>query len=424
MYIDDSDEPFQSKVIGNTTSGHEKDGTTWLSSMLIIVANVMGIGALGLAHAFSKVGWILGFFCLFIAFALSVQSGLLLSRMKQKIPSAMIYADLGQAAYGNLGAAFSTVFSYSYLVGLAFSFHLSASLALKEMTDGLCFVYCAAIVSAIVLPIAQYRSFEELKSMVYIGAVAIVLPVLIIIFEIAIRGRYGQVSTTMFDDASFESSTVACMDVLFAITGQVIFVEIMAEMKDPSEFPKAVYGSSSVFVVFYTLMASVGYYFIGQGVMNPITYNLTNDFSRRLCSAFVLVHIIVAYVMQIVVLARAFERLVLRQEHEDSKHASYRDRVVWCLITSMFILMSFLVSNITPFINSLMGFVGAMSGVTTTYVLPFIFAAVILQDEMSRLEQWLYRTFGVIAIGVGLLGVYASVQVMISTYDTKVAFEC
>ena len=61
IYADGSDEAFHTKIIGSSSEGPddnaEEGGTTSVSSMLIIIANNMGIGALGLAHAFSKVGW-------------------------------------------------------------------------------------------------------------------------------------------------------------------------------------------------------------------------------------------------------------------------------------------------------------------------------------------------------------------------------
>ncbi len=44
---------------GKELESMEKEkGTTWVSSMMIIIANVMGIGVLGLADAFARLGWL------------------------------------------------------------------------------------------------------------------------------------------------------------------------------------------------------------------------------------------------------------------------------------------------------------------------------------------------------------------------------
>ena len=56
VFIEHSDRSLDSKIIGASES--KQEGATWISSMIIIVAYMMGIGVLGLAHAFSKVGWL------------------------------------------------------------------------------------------------------------------------------------------------------------------------------------------------------------------------------------------------------------------------------------------------------------------------------------------------------------------------------
>ena len=172
---------------------------------------------LGLAHAFSQLGWILGLTVLFACMSASLYSGFLLSRMKNKVPNCNVYADLGQAAWGNLGEAFVSIFSYTFLIGLCFSFHLSASFALKEVANGICIVYCALLVALVVLPLAQYRNLEEMTSAAYVGSIAIAFPIVIIISEIAIQGRYDQAVTSLVSHATFNSAFVACMNVLFAM---------------------------------------------------------------------------------------------------------------------------------------------------------------------------------------------------------------
>ncbi len=77
-------------------------------------------------------------------------------------------------------------------------------------------------------------------------------------------------------------------------------------MKNPHEFSKSILGANAIFCMVYFVMATVGYYFYGSLVMNPITNNLPNKTAQRWCNAFVLVHIIIAYVLQIVVLVRIY----------------------------------------------------------------------------------------------------------------------
>ncbi|ETV96849.1 hypothetical protein H310_10134 [Aphanomyces invadans] len=402
----------------------EQRKNTWIDSMFIVVANVVGIGVLGLAHAFSKLGWIWGALLLVSTLAGSLYSGILMTRMKCHVPHAVVFADLGYEAYGNLGKAFVTLFGYTYIIGTCFSFQLTASLFLQEMINGLCFVYCALMVAALVLPLAQYRSFTEMNSIAVVGAVSMIVPILVILVEIAWRGNVQPTTTSWVSNATFDAAVVACMDVVFAMSGHVFFVEIMSEMRDPREFSKSIVAATSFFTVVYIPMAVVGYYFVGEVVTNPITNNMANLTMRRWCSIFILCHIVVAYVMAVMVLARAVEQRVLHRSHEKSKHASVANRTAWLGITGSIVCTSFLVSNVVPFINDLLGFVGAISGVTTTYVFPFLLAPVILRDEMTRGHARVLHGVAVASTVVAIVGVISSVHRMANSYETKAPFSC
>ncbi|ETV69330.1 hypothetical protein, variant 1 [Aphanomyces astaci] len=275
QHQDDGDKKYHLQRDG------EQHKNTWVDSMFIVVANVVGIGVLGLAHAFAKLGWIWGFVLLVSTLAGSLYSGILMTRMKCRVPHAAVFADLGYEAFGNLGKAFITLFAYTYITGVCFSFQLTASLFLQEMTNGLCFVYCALMVTALVLPLAQYRNFAEMNSIAVVGAVSIIVPILLILLEIALKGNVQPTTTSWVTNASFDAAVVACMDVVFAMAGHVFFVEIMSEMRDPREFSKSIVAATSFFTVVYVLMAVVGYYYVGAVVMSPITSNLSSINMRR-----------------------------------------------------------------------------------------------------------------------------------------------
>ncbi|OQS04355.1 amino acid transporter, AAAP family [Thraustotheca clavata] len=391
--------------------------------MFIIVANVVGVGVLGLAHAFAKLGcW--GSLTLGITLGGSLYSGILMTRMKCKVPKALVYADLGYEAYGNLGKAFITLFGYTYMSGICLSFQLTAALFLKEMTNGLCFFYCAIMICAIVLPLAQYRNFAEMTLIAVVGALSIIFPALLIVIEVAWNGRFQPVETEWFADSDFEAATVACMDVVFAMAGHVFFIEIMSEMKDPHEFRRSVHGAITFLSIVYIVISFVGYYYMGSAVLNPITHNLTNIAIRRWCCLFVLCHIIVAYVMAVMVLARGIEQVLFHRPHEDSKHASFSSRLSWLMLTSTIIFIGFLVSNVLPFVNDLLGFIGAMSGVTTTFVIPFLLAPVLLKDELSQVHIHVLYGIAITSCIIAITGIVSSVHRMSSSYESRSPFSC
>ncbi|CAK4068038.1 unnamed protein product [Aphanomyces euteiches] len=411
----------------------QRDGeelkNTWIDSMFIVIANVVGIGVLGLAHAFAKLGWGWGVICLGGTLAGSLYSGLLMTRMKARVPNAVVFADLGSEAFGNLGYAFITLFANTYIAGVCFSFQLAATLFLQQLSNGLCFVYCAIIVSSIVLPLAQYRNFTEMNAIAVVGAVSIIVPVMLILFDLAFQSKHqtDRAITSWESHVSFDAAVVACMDVIFAMAGHVFFVEIMSEMKEPHDFKKSLVAATSVYSIVYFVVAAAGYAIIGSSASNPITNNLSDGSLRRWCAAFILCHLIVAYVMAVMVLSRAVDQLVFSRRLFPEKikaTASPGGRLAWLGLTSTIILTSFFVCNIVPFVNDLLGFVGAISGVTTTFVFPYLLAPVILSDELSLWHARALRGVAAISSIVAIIGVISSIHRMANSYQTRSPFSC
>ncbi|RQM22924.1 hypothetical protein B5M09_004803 [Aphanomyces astaci] len=332
QHQDDGDKKYHLQRDG------EQHKNTWVDSMFIVVANVVGIGVLGLAHAFAKLGWIWGFVLLVSTLAGSLYSGILMTRMKCRVPHAAVFADLGY----------------------------------------------------------------EGDTVLYLSCIIHHSPIMVAF------GNLGKAFIT-----------------LFAYTaGHVFFVEIMSEMRDPREFSKSIVAATSFFTVVYVLMAVVGYYYVGAVVMSPITSNLSSINMRRWCSMFILCHVVVAYVMAVMVLARAIEQRLFHRPPEQSKHASVENRVAWLGITAAVVFTSFFVCNVVPFVNDLLGFVGALSGVTTTYVFPFLLAPVILRDDMTRGHARLLQGIAVASTLVAVVGVISSVHRMANSYQTRPPFSC
>ncbi len=74
------------------------------------------------------------------------------------------------------------------------------------------------MVSAIILPLAQYRSFADMNIIAIVGAISILVPVVLILIEIALHGKIQSATTnTWLSDPGFDAAVVACMDVVFAM---------------------------------------------------------------------------------------------------------------------------------------------------------------------------------------------------------------
>ena len=96
---------------------HSREGlpaeSEWWHSAFIVMAEVMGMGVLGLPHAMAHVGWALGLFSSVFFGLAALYSALLLSRVKNEMfGPAESYGDVALMTFGPAFGAFTrTVFS-------------------------------------------------------------------------------------------------------------------------------------------------------------------------------------------------------------------------------------------------------------------------------------------------------------------------
>lgn len=70
-------------------------------------------------------------------------------------------------------------------------------------------------------------------------------------------------------DTDLYRAFTAVTNIVFAYCAHVAFFGLLAEMKNPKDFPKALYMLQTFEIIFYTVAAVVIYYYVGQDVKSP-----------------------------------------------------------------------------------------------------------------------------------------------------------
>lgn len=349
---------------------------------------------------------------------------LLLSRLYRHVGTPRVYADLGEAAYGTKGRWAVMIIGYTYLAGTLISFHLTAAISLKEFLGGVgvsspCQLTCSLVVAALMLALMQIRSLHELSWTAIVGVISIAVPLLIVAARLLEHPSVNDAAISnitntpvMFPaDLGVVDGGAALMNIVFAFAGQVIFVELMHEMKEPEDFPRAVYSSTTVMVGVYLFIASVGYACVGSLVKSPITSSLPKQDNVYLAivNGFLFVHVIMGYALNANVMNTAVLARISAQAHDDN---SFGTKLLWLGVTLGTLTTCFVVSSMIPFLNDLMGFVGASCGMATTYIFPCAFGLKLLAPHMSTAEKITQMALLVLAGCVSGFGVYCTVADM------------
>lgn len=97
--------------------------------------------------------------------------------------------------------------------------------------------------------------------------VSILTAVIITMIGVGIQGQVAPMKDTIHTDL-FHAFT-AVTNIVFAYCAHVAFFGLLAEMREPRDFPKALYMLQTFEIIFYTVAAVVIYYYAGQSVTSP-----------------------------------------------------------------------------------------------------------------------------------------------------------
>lgn len=70
-------------------------------------------------------------------------------------------------------------------------------------------------------------------------------------------------------DTDLYHAFTAVTNIVFAYCAHVAFFGLLAEMREPRDFPKALYMLQTFEIIFYVVAAVVIYYYVGNSVASP-----------------------------------------------------------------------------------------------------------------------------------------------------------
>lgn len=158
----------------------------------------------------------------------------------------------------------------------------------------------------------------------------------------------------------------------FAMTSQFILPEIMAEMKDPAELPKAYAAISGPFQYVAFLVAGLGgYWLVGDKVSGMINENIPFGPYFQVAAVCLAVHMLISYLIKSVVFCGAVQRS-LDREHAGADDKSWRSRASWALVTACVLGSAWFLANLVPFFGDAVDLLGASFTPLSCWVLPIV----------------------------------------------------
>ena len=382
----------------------------WPAIILLLIADVVGGGVLSLGASLTTLGWVPGILGILIFFFLSLLSGMVIGDTNWRYTKAMSYGELcGAVVSPRFGQYVDGVCYTGLMFALAsYIIALTDSLigATSDTVEGWCTTVAGLVSVAMVVVPIQLRTMHNLVATSVWGLLTILVVIMIPVIWVATEGanpegfpgynltdeRFTNVSQREISD-TLRQDTVAVeygsdtFEVVGAInvyasafSGNMIFVQIMAEMRQPRDFNRGLVLGLFSILALYLFTMSMYYAFTGPNYFISFFIDtVAGGPARKVADSFMIMHIITTYLLTSQVLTRRLLQL-LKPRMLVHDAPPLPAALAWFIASVTITFLAYVLAMCIPLFDDAISFVGALIVNQVTLVIP----AVIFYHEVKR----------------------------------------
>ncbi|CAO1633069.1 unnamed protein product [Sympodiomycopsis kandeliae] len=344
----------------------------------LVIKTQFGLGVLGLPGAFHILGIVPALLVLLVLSVMITWTGLTVGNFRLRHPAVYGIDDAAFLLFGKAGRevmGFILWLFYSLSFGSAC---LALSVAFNSFTShAACTVAWAGMIFGISLFLAvTLRSLKSLLGFGYVGVASIFFAIWVTTIACCVRDRPAGAPLTgpydtmfrAFSDETFPAAISAVSSIFFAIAGTASFFTIHAEMKEPEKWHIPIFVGQGFVVLNYLIVASLVYSRVGVYVTSP-ALGSAGKLIEQIAYGLALPGLFFSAMFQIHVAGKWMFVRILR----DTVHLQKSTLIHWITWGGSMMLsgsIGFIIAEVIPIFNDLVGLIGALFGTILCLVVP------------------------------------------------------
>ncbi|RDW56634.1 hypothetical protein BP5796_13099 [Coleophoma crateriformis] len=413
------------EVFKSTVDGVDFRTVTWQRAILIFLKVQIATGVLGIPGAFGTLGAVGGVLSVIAWQALNTYTAILLADFRNRHPECHTLVDECGIIWGRLGREIAGILFLINYVLCTGSGILGISTALNALSNhGACTVWFSFVGFIMITMFSSIRTWGKMTWPLTLAFVSVIAGVLVVVIGVSFQDRPAAAPQTGPFDLGFHVITYP--DFIAGITASATifvssaagpnYVSVIAEMKRPQDYRKAVYPVGFIVGAVYLSFSMVIYYYCGTWIATPslgsagpllkkVAYGIA--FPSLIVSAGLFNHNSSKY---------AFVRILRGTKHLQSNSPIHWSTWIACNLVAGF--ASFIICSAVPVFNDLLALIGSFCGAPMSIIIP---ASLWLYDfnhyRKGNLKQVIF--YGIHLL-LALLGVFVFIG---GTYGTIVTIK-
>ncbi|OSS46442.1 hypothetical protein B5807_08707 [Epicoccum nigrum] len=345
---------------------------------LTMIAETISLGILSLPSVLATIGFVPGIILIIGLGLLATYTGYVLGQYKAAYPRVHNLADALKVMWGPFGREFGGAAQTIFLIFVMGSHILTFTIAMNSITDNAACSIVWGVVGFVVLWILTLPRTLKKVSYLSIGSfISICGAVLITMIALGVDPKPNLRLVATYSP-SFAPAFLAVTNIIFAFAGHVAFFSFISKLRDPGEFPKALFMLQATDITMYLVVAIVVYRYAGVEVASP-ALGSASRVVVKVAYGIALLTILLAGVIYGHVAAKYIYVRIFR----GTRHMGSRTWLAvgsWAGITLSLWVVAWIIAESIPNSDSLLGLISALFASWFTYGSSGIF--------------WLYLNWG------------------------------
>lgn len=343
---------------------------SWQKTAGLLFTEYIVLAIASFPWTYSVLGMALGIILTVLTAAVVLYTSLVLWEYSLLHPKLRDIGDIGLALFGGSHIVYwLTVIAFIINNTMIQGFHiLTFSKVFNTLSDGgACTIAFNVVSCAICFLFSSPRTLAGVSTMGIVAASFMFLSVLLLMIFAGVEAHPADWDGTGLvvrawpaKGTTFVDGFVAYLNILYTFVGHVIYPSFIHEMRNPRDFPKALYAVTVAEITLYVLCGAVVYHYVGDEAMVTPAYGALGNRVFKFVSfsmtipTIIVVGVLYGSVSARFVFFRIFENSVHRYSH------TVKGWTVWILLLLATWVGAFLIAELIPFFGDLLSLMSSL----------------------------------------------------------------
>ncbi|KAJ9106704.1 hypothetical protein QFC20_004035 [Naganishia adeliensis] len=325
----------------------------WIHATVLMIKTQIGLGVLAIPSVMHTLGVVPGVITILLVAAMTTWAAYVVGSFKRRHPEVYTLADVGQLMFGPVGREVFGALYWIFLTAVAGAGMLGFATGLNAIITkekGICHVVYVLVGAILGFSVSSIQTLEKIGWFGWVGLAGILSS-----DRPAAAPATGpfNIEIEIIGHPSFVEAINAVSTII-----SPNFFNIVAEMRDPADFTKAMLCCQSVVTSTYLILGGVVYHYVGQYIASP-ALGSAGATMVRVCYGLALPGLLVGIVLNTHMPAKyVFVRLFKNSPHLASNTAIHWMGWLGCVFANCAI--SFIIAEAIPIFGDLISLIGAL----------------------------------------------------------------